>query len=1166
MRNFTSLKTGINNLFLVLLFALISFNVFAEGTPTVSPNAANITGLLSAPDLNTGSFLNCAEDNRVKFIVTDNVNENLYYGFDWRGYAAGSPGRLNNLYYKIYNPSGVVVFSAQWNPATGIAGSIDNHPQALAGPNIAGTVPAGYIPLVFDPTVNGEYWIEFYRSNDAGVTADTSAATGRAVGALFDLTIAKNASPYTKYNGRVNSDKWGFVAVSATYGNLATANAEPVLYAYTTDQCVIKLDFEVGFQPIAFNVAVNSYGTSNVGSWLTTRKSRNDAISPSLSNGYKVFLNIPDVALFPVSPIPANPTFLTPTVTGCGPYLINYNTSEPGDVKLFLNLNGVAGFQSGTSDRIIEGLDIPAGNNALSWDGLDGLGVAVPSGTNVTLALTFLKGRFNLPLYDAELNKNGIRLSVTAPIPIANAQMFWDDSALTNIGADCTLQSNNTTGAGINNSFAGTLSPAHAWSGDGNLAQTIPAPNVAGNDTDGNQCTDFGNVRTINTWGWGASTSSTNLNIVLGCSNLGVNKTVNNSSPNVGSNVIFTLTATNTGVAPDANSVINDILPSGYTYVSSSPSQGTYNNVTGVWAIGNLAATNGTATLNITATVLATGSYANTANISGDQVDSDTTNNSSTFTPTPLTDKDGDGINDIVDLDDDNDGILDTVEGGPSCSNSTVTSLNTVPYPYNTLFNSSTTQSPVLISNLISNTLNVNSTLVGSTTWQTASGSAPNNGGGIQIKNNSVATVGDYVYFQPVNTNTSSLNGANTNNYANIFLNFSTPIVNFSFNSAGLNNTDTYEIYAFNGATPVPLDISNLSGFNPPLTAANWTVIDLGNAMKIVGLSTLGGTNVDSNFFTTSLSSPITRIEIRTYKNSTGATSGTGNVTTAVTTIQYCNQVTPLDTDSDGIPNYLDFDSDNDGCSDSNEYYNSAAADGNDGGQYGIGPDPVPSNTNGTVVAASYSGAYTNAINNSVFTACTIDAVNDPAVTVVSNNTIVTALNALTNDTLSGIAATTTNTNITPLTSGPLSISNNGIVTVAANTPSGTYTITYQLCESNPSTDVNVVPANCDTATAIVVVANPIDAVNDPAVTVVSNNTIVTALNALTNDTLSGIAATTTNTNITPLTSGPLSISNNGIVTVAANTPSGTYTIAVAVSQFAGTTFTSVDGLLSHNW
>jgi hypothetical protein len=141
-------------------------------------------------------------------------------------------------------------------------------------------------------------------------------------------------------------------------------------------------------------------------------------------------------------------------------------------------------------------------------------------------------------------------------------------------------------------------------------------------------------------------------------------------------------------------------------------------------------------------------------------------------------------------------------------------------------------------------------------------------------------------------------------------------------------------------------------------------------------------------------------------------------------------------------------------------------------------------------------------------------------------------LNALTNDTLSGIAATTTNTNVTPLTTGPLSIDANGIVTVAA-TPSGTYSITYQLCEANPSTGLNV--AHQIAITATVVVNNPIDAaVNDPSVTVASNNTVVTALNALTNDTLSN--RSDYHQYQCGLTTGPLSIDANGIVTVAAIT------------------------------
>jgi gliding motility-associated-like protein len=81
--------------------------------------------------------------------------------------------------------------------------------------------------------------------------------------------------------------------------------------------------------------------------------------------------------------------------------------------------------------------------------------------------------------------------------------------------------------------------------------------------------------------------------------------------------------------------VINDVLPAGYTFVSSTPSVGTYNSGTGVWTIGNLA--NGaTATLDIVVTVNATGSYANTATISGNETDPTPGNNTSTSTPVPV--------------------------------------------------------------------------------------------------------------------------------------------------------------------------------------------------------------------------------------------------------------------------------------------------------------------------------------------------------------------------------------------------------------------------------------------------------------------------------------------------------------------------------------------------
>ena len=155
------------------------------------------------------------------------------------------------------------------------------------------------------------------------------------------------------------------------------------------------------------------------------------------------------------------------------------------------------------------------------------------------------------------------------------------------------------------------------------------------------------------------------IGLSAGESDLRVTKTVNNSTPNEGSNVVFTVTASNLGASNNTNVTVNDLLPSGYTYVSHTASTGTYVPGTGVWTIGNLN-DQANATLTITAIVNATGNFTNTATISTTSgiADPNTTNNTASVSTTPvITDSDGDGVPDSLDLDDDNDGILDTTEG-----------------------------------------------------------------------------------------------------------------------------------------------------------------------------------------------------------------------------------------------------------------------------------------------------------------------------------------------------------------------------------------------------------------------------------------------------------------------------------------------------------------------
>jgi len=115
-----------------------------------------------------------------------------------------------------------------------------------------------------------------------------------------------------------------------------------------------------------------------------------------------------------------------------------------------------------------------------------------------------------------------------------------------------------------------------------------------------------------------------------------IKKEINNMTPNVADEVEFTLTANNLGPYLGNNVEVADLIPTGYTFVSATPSKGTYNPVTGKWTIGTLQAIHETATLKIKAKVNAAGIYTNTATITSSDPDPDPTNNTSTVTPVPV--------------------------------------------------------------------------------------------------------------------------------------------------------------------------------------------------------------------------------------------------------------------------------------------------------------------------------------------------------------------------------------------------------------------------------------------------------------------------------------------------------------------------------------------------
>lgn len=115
---------------------------------------------------------------------------------------------------------------------------------------------------------------------------------------------------------------------------------------------------------------------------------------------------------------------------------------------------------------------------------------------------------------------------------------------------------------------------------------------------------------------------------------LSINKTIDDTTPDEGQPITFTVTVTNHGPATATGVTVFDKLPDGYTYTGKATSTGTYNEGTGVWTIGGLNS-GGTATLTINAIVNGAGQYVNSAEVSGTLQETTYTNNSSRVVVNP---------------------------------------------------------------------------------------------------------------------------------------------------------------------------------------------------------------------------------------------------------------------------------------------------------------------------------------------------------------------------------------------------------------------------------------------------------------------------------------------------------------------------------------------------
>jgi gliding motility-associated-like protein len=484
---------------LILLCCLAFFNnLIADGTKQVSPlNNTNGTALYISPSSSTGSYLGALSHQRIQFTIADNNNENLYFGLHPRTFSNFNTTLVTNAYYRIYDSGDNLVAGPTLLPTSG-NGFIATYTQASSGPNIGGLNPTGYSPITFDPSTDGDFYVVLYRSNNGGTNMEITLPI---TFPFFDFTVATALN--VQMPGRLWCKKWAFVSCdisNVNFPNPLSSSITGKFFGYTPDQFVVDIQFQAGFRPLGFDFVLTDYGVNNNGNFLTDRKSINTNLStPTFANGYKSFLTRPDSVSFPNGQLGS--ALYSGSFLGClGNYFIPYSIDQSGDVSLVINLDGVPGYNTGTTDVILESYGLSAGGKIMRWNGNDGFGNPVTIGSIAEITVTLYQGRTNLPTNDAELNTNGYTVGAVFPA-LGSRKMYWDDTNISAFGT-CGVSTNNVTFGGVNLSGtnSGIVGPNHAWDGS-NPNTTVPAlPGGQGSSTLSIFCDDYGNTRAINTW------------------------------------------------------------------------------------------------------------------------------------------------------------------------------------------------------------------------------------------------------------------------------------------------------------------------------------------------------------------------------------------------------------------------------------------------------------------------------------------------------------------------------------------------------------------------------------------------------------------------------------------------------------------------------------------
>lgn len=515
------------------------------------------------------------------------------------------------------------------DPATGTAG---------------GGVPGGYTPCYYVAAETGVYTVAITGPGGLNSTANVLPS-----GSLTDLTTPANAASVAAWDVTVRDN---LTSLSDRSGRLFTyyltlftgANQRPIngaIYAVTTDGFTYLTRFN-GIDPNGFVVYGNRQGFLNTDGSPLNRDlidvAQNDLLtSPQggvqfTAPEFPLFFSLPDPSARsflgipdPIVPTITSNTFQFRGTAGNNNSLTNtggtfsYQSNVPHVYEIVISRDGSNFDPTVAQNRVLRGVRDTSGATTVTWDGRDNVGQPFPVGTNYQARLTVRSGEYHFPLLDVENSSGGPSFQLINPpggvcpptfvAPCFTA--FYDDRAYRT--ADSTPVPGNST---LNQPLQNSPNPSSSSFSTGFDTRTAQRA-----------FTGFGDGKGLDIWTYYPSNVVTTLLNVVESStaDLKLQKTVDRPGAGVGETVTFTIVVSNSGPATATNVSVRDSLPAGLTFVSATPSQGTFNPATGLWTVGTIAA-NGNATIQIRVTLTNADPIRNRAEVqTSDQPDPNST-------------------------------------------------------------------------------------------------------------------------------------------------------------------------------------------------------------------------------------------------------------------------------------------------------------------------------------------------------------------------------------------------------------------------------------------------------------------------------------------------------------------------------------------------------------